>query len=367
LSGDELPDGMMYWNIATRVILPILEQSYGLSATACETVQNHLNAEAGISLKAVVPEFEDDAAEGIMNLVASDKYEKVKSRFATASETMIAKVADRSVKENADYQYNSGMSPKIQRIPVGGCCEWCQKLGGTYEYEDVKNTGNMVFRRHANCGCLVVYVPVSGKKQDVHSIREYESNDEVRAEMQRREAQSKEERKAERERLAEIQKERSRLIKNANARRRYHEKKGMSAEEIQEKYGQRQATRKIQKKGESSNRDIEGSSKDDIIKKIKEDTSIISEHTPSELKELIVESGYDVVPLSRGRHKGQSFEDGGGYKTVFNGNELLEYHPSGGRHNNGKEYYKISSSERGVIWYDENGNEIDRRDNRKKD
>lgn len=77
-------------------------------------------------------------------------------------------IVDDSVKANADFQYNAGMSPKIVRTTDGKCCEWCSKLAGTYDYEKVSNTGNNVFRRHKNCTCVVEFHPGDGRKQNVH-------------------------------------------------------------------------------------------------------------------------------------------------------------------------------------------------------
>ncbi|MCD8021238.1 MAG: hypothetical protein LUF92_17185, partial [Clostridiales bacterium] len=75
------------------------------------------------------------------------------------------------MKENADFHYQSGLHPKIIRRANSGACKWCLALAGTYNYEDVKNTGNDVFRKHNNCKCSVVYDPADGSKkvQDVYS------------------------------------------------------------------------------------------------------------------------------------------------------------------------------------------------------
>ena len=71
--------------------------------------------------------------------------------------------------DNADFQYKAGLSPKIVRTSTGNCCEWCDKLAGTYEYSDVRKTGNNVWRRHSYCRCLVDYHPGNGKKQNAHT------------------------------------------------------------------------------------------------------------------------------------------------------------------------------------------------------
>ena len=62
----------------------------------------------------------------------------------------------------------SGLAPKIKRTSTGHCCEWCEKLVGTYNYEDVRDTGNDVFRRHRHCRCTVEFI-TNGKRQNVHT------------------------------------------------------------------------------------------------------------------------------------------------------------------------------------------------------
>jgi hypothetical protein len=80
-------------------------------------------------------------------------------------------IVDDAVRKNADFQWKSGLEPKMVQMAEYKCCEWCSKLEGTYRYEDVKDTGNDVFRRHENCRCKVTYVPSKGNAKDVWSKR----------------------------------------------------------------------------------------------------------------------------------------------------------------------------------------------------
>lgn len=72
---------------------------------------------------------------------------------------------DDTMKRNAIFQSNAGVSPKIVRRSPGWCCEWCAKLEGTYMYPD--RVPDDVYRRHDNCNCIVEFYPADGKKQDV--------------------------------------------------------------------------------------------------------------------------------------------------------------------------------------------------------
>ena len=88
-------------------------------------------------------------------------------------------IVDDTIKTNADLHYQVGLSPKIERISTGKCCAWCDKLAGIYNYEDVKNTGNDVFRRHRGCNCLIIYDPKNGSKRvNVHTHKQLDNNKE---------------------------------------------------------------------------------------------------------------------------------------------------------------------------------------------
>ena len=77
-------------------------------------------------------------------------------------------------------------------------------------------------------------------------------------------------------------------------------------------------------------------------------------YTPDKLKAALESGGYEVRPLGRGKLKGVSFEDGGGFRVNFSDGGLLQYHPDQGSHHDGA-YYKISIGMKGVIRYDIDG------------
>lgn len=172
ISDDVLPDGKMYYNIAQRLVEPMVKNNYENIAAQCASVQTALNKKVNIGLKGIAPKYNEDKTKGIIDYVSNaDKYSQVEESFLDSLSTNAKSVVDDSVRENADFHYKSGLSPKIIRTTSGKTCKWCQEVAGTYEYTDVKKTGNEVFRRHANCDCNVVYDPANGSKkmQNVHS------------------------------------------------------------------------------------------------------------------------------------------------------------------------------------------------------
>ena len=180
ISEEMLPDGKMYYNIAQRLLEPMIKQNYDLVSKQCETTQNILNKKADLGLKAIVPEYNKEKTASIIDYISNaDKYSQREKSFLDSLETNAKSVVDDSVRKNADFHYNAGLKPKIIRTTVGKTCKWCQSMAGVYDYSKVSNTGNNVFRRHANCDCTVVYDPGDGSKkvQDVWSKRiDYREN-----------------------------------------------------------------------------------------------------------------------------------------------------------------------------------------------
>ena len=170
LSGDTLPDGRMYWNLADRVIRPLLEEDHALASEAARQVQQQLNEAAGIGIKAQSVPLDQDRVDGILNrLAAAEQYEAVAWLLGEPVILFSRSVVDESVRRNAEFQGEAGLTPRIIRRAESHCCEWCAKLAGTYTYPNVPKD---VYRRHDFCRCVVEYDPGDGKRQTVHSGQE---------------------------------------------------------------------------------------------------------------------------------------------------------------------------------------------------
>ena len=78
LSSDILPDGKMYWNIADRVVRPLLEEDFQLVSEAAQDVQKALNEAAGIGIRVQVAILDQGRVEGILNKICTvDRYDEV--------------------------------------------------------------------------------------------------------------------------------------------------------------------------------------------------------------------------------------------------------------------------------------------------
>lgn len=171
LSAELLPDGRMYYNIAERVLAPMLEESYSRVAATTERIQQSLNKNAGIGLKARRAALNEDRVKGIVDKVSNaESFEDVQWVLDAPVENFCRNVVDETLKANAEFHGKSGLNPRIIRKAESRCCKWCSQLEGEYLYDE----GTMpedIFRRHERCRCLVTYDPADGsnRRQNVHT------------------------------------------------------------------------------------------------------------------------------------------------------------------------------------------------------
>ena len=166
LTADVLPDGKMYFNIAERIINATFEKNHSLITSYAADVQTELNHLANISMKGQTPALNQDRIDGIVNRLSEDDFDKIKWILDEPVINFSQSIVDDTIKANADFQAKSGLRPQIIRTANPGCCEWCERVIGTYVYPDVPND---IYRRHRYCRCTVEYNPGDGKKQDVWS------------------------------------------------------------------------------------------------------------------------------------------------------------------------------------------------------
>lgn len=181
ISEELLPDGKMYYNIAQRILEPTIKNNFDIIADQCEKTQNILNKKAKIGIQSAKIDYNEEKTRSIIDYISNAKsYSQREKSFLSAIVTNAKSIVDDSVKNNADLHYKTGLNPKIIRTARGKTCKWCQAVAGIYDYKDVKNTGNDVFRRHANCDCTVIYDPGDGSKaQNVWNKKiEYKPNKE---------------------------------------------------------------------------------------------------------------------------------------------------------------------------------------------
>lgn len=169
LTPDAIPDGKMYFNIADRVIRPLLEHDHDIVSGAAAMVQAALNQKAGISIKPQTVPVNEDRIAGIIDKVSdAEKFEDVAWVLGEPVKNFSQSVVDETLKANVNFHGRSGLHPKVIRKSERKCCKWCSSLAGEYSYPDVPKD---VYRRHERCRCTVDYDPGDGKGklQNVHT------------------------------------------------------------------------------------------------------------------------------------------------------------------------------------------------------
>ena len=168
LSSAVLPDGRMYFNIAQRVLQPLLEEDHKIIAEAAALVQESLNKKANIGIKAQTVAVNEDRIYGIVNKVSeSDAFDDVAWVLVEPVKNFSINVVDEILRANVDFQGRAGLSPKVVRKSERNCCKWCSDLDGVYDYPVERE----VYRRHERCRCTVEYDPGEGRRQNVHTKR----------------------------------------------------------------------------------------------------------------------------------------------------------------------------------------------------
>ena len=167
ITEDVLPDNKMYYNIAKRIIEPNMKNNFDIVSDYSKDVQEVLNNKSNISLKAIKPELNQDRIDGIVNKISEyDDFKEGKWLLDEPIKNFTQSIVDDTIKTNADFQYKSGLKPRIVRREAGNCCDWCKEVAGDYDYPLVPKN---VYRRHQYCRCTVDYIPGDGNKQDVWS------------------------------------------------------------------------------------------------------------------------------------------------------------------------------------------------------
>lgn len=169
LTEDSLPDGKLYWNIATRTIQPGLEENHRLINAEASEIQTLIDEAQGIGLNPVPGTVPAGRIKGLLEKAtrAEDYAIWLREPIVNVSSAF----ADDFMRENAAARVRAGLKETIIRtlgnhetrtVRRGNAavryqvpCEWCRRLAGTYEYP--METDEEVFQRHEFCRCTVVH------------------------------------------------------------------------------------------------------------------------------------------------------------------------------------------------------------------
>lgn len=210
-------EGLAYISeeVAREVLTPALIADHELVKEVSVQIQRNMNEANGYGIEALAPDLDTNRIEGLVQKVAS--YDTAGDALWVLREPIInysQAVTDETIRKNAQANARMGIEAKIVRKAESAGtrtirrgkrtytyavpCKWCRSLEGTYDYSEVKDTGNDVYRRHENCRCEITYVQ-GKKRQDVWSKVEWTEEDASRrseliqqkAEQKRQEAQQR--------------------------------------------------------------------------------------------------------------------------------------------------------------------------------
>ena len=168
INSDVLPDGHMYYNIADRILNTTLQNNHIIVAAVSAEVQELLNRQAGLGLRGIEAPLNQHRIKSIIErVVAEEVFDDVEWMLAEPIVNFTQSVVDDTIQVNAEFQYESGLFPKIVRYTQGSeTCEWCRNLAGIYKYPDVPED---VYKRHDRCDCVVEYDLGDARRQNVWS------------------------------------------------------------------------------------------------------------------------------------------------------------------------------------------------------
>lgn len=170
-------------DVARDILTPNLTDMHSVITQATQRVQTNINASNELGIGVMTPELDTNRIDGFIEKLSSAPMENVRYILHEPIINYGMAIVDQSIRDNARANTQIGLSAKIVRkteahqtkkgvkrirgkdyqykyeIP----CKWCKSMAGTYDYKDVSNTGNDVFRRHVGCRCELTYI--QGKRR----------------------------------------------------------------------------------------------------------------------------------------------------------------------------------------------------------
>lgn len=144
------------WDVE-NLIPKSLGLDHSIVVYACESVQTGLNKDAGLGIKFQMPKFDSDRAWGLVKeLEDNPEFTNIEASFWDQLGNFSQNVVDDAIKANANVITDAGVRAYVVRATEAGACPWCDEVAGIYNYDDVKNGGD-VWRRHENCRCTIEF------------------------------------------------------------------------------------------------------------------------------------------------------------------------------------------------------------------
>lgn len=183
-----------FYQTVQGTVDPMMKRAHTMINRTAAQVQKAIDEANGIGLNSVKAAYPQKRIYDLIVIIAApeNSAEDVRKHLGEPVVTNCEKFFDEHVQANAAARFDLGMAPVIVRTAAPGCCAWCAKLAGVYDYEEVRNKGNPVFQRHQFCRCTVSY-RCDGSRQEVWGRKHWEADMET---LKKRETYHTEVRKA---------------------------------------------------------------------------------------------------------------------------------------------------------------------------
>lgn len=146
------------WDLE-NLIPKSLGLDHSIVSYACRYVQEALNKDAGIGIRVQEPVFDNSRAYGLVTeLQENPEFTNIEKNFWDQLVNFSQNVVDESIRENARIISRAGIESMIIRRSEFRACPWCQEIAGAYDYDEVSDKGNDVWRRHENCRCTIDFI-----------------------------------------------------------------------------------------------------------------------------------------------------------------------------------------------------------------
>ena len=151
---EALPDGILYYNIAQKVIVPPIKEAWVMVSDVADEMQAVSNTAAGIGIKPIRPPIQKERLDGLIELIINGDFAENIHHLNEPVRNIVDHFGDYHTEKNTEFLSNSGVDIYITRIAETTACEWCREREGTYRGYD-EAYANQVFERHEGCRCEV--------------------------------------------------------------------------------------------------------------------------------------------------------------------------------------------------------------------
>jgi len=151
----------------------LLRQNHRVVNDIFAQVQENIDRRNGLTLRPRQGEFPAERVQQFAHSLVDPTVEEsvIRRRARSGTENITLSFHDDSVRENAKFRNDAGLTCYLDRQTNGKCCPWCSDAAGRYLYGTEPRD---IYRRHDNCNCTVIFEN-GRQRQNVWTKRSWEA------------------------------------------------------------------------------------------------------------------------------------------------------------------------------------------------